>query len=459
MEKRYIGIDFDGSCVRVAIMAQDREGVIALGERPWSTPEELAAALREIIGEARLFGDRIAVAVPAVETFVRWLRFPFTDPRKIEAALGFELSSQIPVPIEQLTNDFQTPLPEEGGGARTAAAAVRTGYLEDLILRFDEADIPVHIIDVAPFAFARGVREQLRDGLLATLGERETTLALVRDGRVADLRLIPGTVSGENAAGILLRESSALLRDSGLRNLPMLLIGPGATGELAEELGRAGRKARIPGFTYEGREVGAEFLPAVALALRAAVPAKEREFNFRRGKYALKNEWTALKREIIAASIVLLLTAMTLAGAAWLNYEHTSNRLEALDRELQTAFRETFPGATPAVDLPLQMQSRINELRQRARLIGSGPQGSSLAVLNEISRSMPPDVTIDVRDLSFTADAVRLEGVTTSFDAINQIARKLQESTLFVEAQITDAKASIDGTRIDFRLNLTFQKG
>ncbi len=458
MEKRFIGIDFDGSSVRVAIMESDREKSFVVAKHPCSTPEEMTAGLREIIGDPRLFGDRVALAVPAVEVFVRRLKFPFTDARKIESALPFELSSQLPVTIDELSVDFQAPVPDKEGGCRTCAAALRTEYLEKLLATFDGADIPVHIVDVAPFAYARGVREQLPDALLVSVGAEETTLALMKDGRMSDYRLIPGQGDEDETARLLVREATALQREAGTQNLPMALIGPGATPTLEEKLRQSGRQITRLRFSSEGRDIDPEYLPAVALALRAAAPPKEREFNFRRGKYALKSEWAGLKKELIAASVVLFLTIATLAGTAGLNYAHKSNRLQALDQEMVAAFRETFPGTQPMVDIPLQMRSRINELRNQARQIGSGPQGSAVSVLNEISQRMPRDVTVDVRDLAFSADLVRMEGVTTSFDAINQIARALQESPLFAEAQIADAKASIDGNRVDFRLNLTFQR-
>lgn len=459
MDRRYIGIDWDGAIVRVAIVEQNREAEIILGSRPCAGREELAAALHELVGDTRAFGDRLAVAVPATDTFVRWLKFPFSDPRKIESALGFEFSSQIPVPIERLTMDFQTPIPQEDGGAVAASAAVRTETLEEIVATYDGSGFPVHVVDVAPFAYARGLREQLGDGLLASVGRDETTLALVRGGRVGDFRVIPGALGADEAARVLLREGSSLQREAGMRNLPIFLIGPGATDALAEELRGSGRTVQIPLLYSGGREVSAEFLPAAALALRAAVPGKEKEFNFRQGKFALKNEWASLRRELIAAAAVLVVTLVIFGISAWLNYHQKAKRLEALDRQILQTYQQTFPGVKPKGDAATLMQSRIREVRERARLIGTGPEGSTLTVLDEISKRIPQGITVDVRDMSFTPEAVRLEGVTTSFDAINQIARSLQESPVFAEAQIADAKASIDGSRIDFRLNLTYGKG
>lgn len=461
MEKRHIGIDIDRRHLRVAIISQDRQALIAVGKREYSEPAEIPAALKEMIGDTRIFGDRLAAALPAMEGFVRYLNFPFADPRKIEAALKFELSAQIPVPLEELTTDFQAPVAGADGEHRVTAVAVRTEALEGYLRIFDTSDIPLHILDLAPFALARGLKEHFSEGILVHLAGGESTVSLVNGGRVTDYRLVPATAERPAAqtARLLLRESAALQREGGRRELPLLLIGSGATPELLEELRQAGRQAEIPGVFVEGTLLAAEFLPAVALAERAGAPTREREreINFRRGRFALKNEWTALKRELIAAAAVVLLALAAVGGASWLNYAHKANRAEALGQEVSKTFRATFPGSQPQVNPVQQMQVKIRELRERGQMIGASRQRTPLAVLQEISRSTPEAVSLDVRDLSYTPEAVRLEGVTTSFDAINQIARSLEQSTLFSEAQIADAKISLDGSRVDFRLNLVYR--
>jgi len=460
MERRTIGIHIDGDTLRIAILAQDGQRLTALSRQSFGRPEEMAAAVQEIVGSTRLFGERLATALPALGTFVRRLKFPFADIRKIESTLAFELSSQLPVSIDEYTVDFQAPVPAGDNLHRVTAAAVRTAALESLIERFDGADIPVHIIDLAPFAYVRGLREHIPDGIFACLETRETTIALVTEGRVSDFRVIPAAAgaSVQEIARMLLREGAALQREAHRGGPSLTLIGPGVTMELLDLLRPNCQAVGTPRFTLDSREVEPEFLPAVALALRAAMPAKLREFNFRRGRYALKNEWSALKKEMIAAASVLLLTLLTVTGTCYLNYAHKAQRARQLQQQMTEAFRETFPGSAPMVDIPLQMRSKIAELRQQALQIGSGPQGSALRVLLEISNGIPEEVTLDVRDMNFSTDSVRLEGVTTSFEAINQIARSLEQSSLFAQAQIADAKMSLDGSRVDFRLNLSFAK-
>ncbi|MFA5516815.1 MAG: pilus assembly protein PilM, partial [Desulfuromonadales bacterium] len=376
MEKRQIGIDIDGQSIRVAIIAQDRESLIAVGKRAYDGPEQIGDALRELIGDTRIFGDRVAAAVPAMESFVRRLTFPFADPRKIEPALRFELAAQLPVSIEDYTTDFQAPRSTVDDQHQVTAAAVRTSYLEEYLKAFDASGVNLHVLDLAPFAFVRGLREQCPECLLAHLGEQEISVSLVEAGQIIDFRLLPAKIGDSPAelARQLLRESAGLQREIKHRELPLYLIGPGATPALQGELQQAGRPAQTPKFFMEGSDIEAEFLPAVALALRAGAPAREREINFRRGRFALKNEWTALKREMIAAVVLLLFTGLTVAGASYLNYAHKANRAEVLDREISRVFKETLPNSRTAMQPLQQMESKMRELRERAKLIGAGQQ-------------------------------------------------------------------------------------
>jgi general secretion pathway protein L len=57
--------------------------------------------------------------------------------------------------------------------------------------------------------------------------------------------------------------------------------------------------------------------------------------------------------------------------------------------------------------------------------------------------------------MNYTGDQVRLEGTTSSFDAINRIASTLEGTPGVAATQISDAKMSMDGSQVDFRLTLT----
>lgn len=459
--KRLIGIDIDRSHIRVAVAHEERGAakLVSLTEKSYAAPEEFLPALEEALGEERRFGDRLAAALPASEGFVRQLKFPFADPKKIEAALDFELSAQLPVAMEECLSSFEKPVPEGEENYRVVAAAARTDSLQRYLEPFDRGAVPLKILDLAPFAFVEGLKEHLADGLLAHLDEEEVSLALVCDGRLVDHRFFPGGGhrSAEEIVRFLLRESDTLQMAAGRSDLPLFLIGSGATPALLKALLSQGRKVEIPALTLDDKEVGPEFLPAVALALRAGTD-REGGFNFRKGPFTLRSEWAALKRGLIAAAVLLLLSGVSLTGSAYLNYAHKAHRAEALKREIMGIFRKTMPDTRVIVDIPQQMSGKIKEMKKRSSLIGAGAQGSPLVVLREISKDVPKDITLDIREFNFGTNSVRLDGETTSFDAINKIAKNLKRSPLFKDTQITDAKMSIDNSKVDFHLNLTFSE-
>jgi len=460
MARRLFGIDIDSHFLRAVVAHEDKGKTTleAAKKISFADQEELLTALRDLFGGEKRLGDRVVAALPAREGFVRQLNFPFADSRKIAAALDLELGSQLPVAMEECTSDFQQPVDGGDGTWKVTAAAVRTNAVRDLLTPFDNAFLTISILDLAPFAHAAGLAEFFPEGLLATVTEQAITLALLQEGRVASYRLLPvaaGT-NDETKALLVLREGAVLLGAAGRSDLPLCLIGSAASPALAETLANAGCKIATLPVTVDGRPVDREFLPATALALRGRVPERGRSFNFRRGQFAPKSEWLALKRGLVTAAILLALGGAAFGAAAWLNYAGKSRQAEALQQEMVRLFRETFPKEPAIVDVPLQMQAKIAELKKKNALYGAAGSRTALAVLREISERLPGELVIDIRELSYTPDTVIFEGSTSSFEAVNRLARALEQSPLFGAPQVADSKMSLDGSRVDFRMNLPF---
>ncbi len=460
MDKRFIGIDIDRGWVRLAIAGYDTDGpqLLATDKRPWSDQTELRQALRELTGDTRIYGDRLAAALPAAAGFSRWLHYPFDDPKKIEGAMRFAMAAQLPVAEQDCIIETHARQLEEEG-CRVAASAVPEGAVAAFLEPFEAERIPLQLLDLAPFAMPQALAERCETAVVALLREQETVVALLQQGHTADYRLFSQIPSGSERSAWLLQQSRMLQAQHRLSGLPLYLLGPQADQTLVEALRQQGEQAEIPDWKLAGQPVAAEFLPAVTLAWRALRHDREDGGNFRRGAFALKGEWAALKKNLLVAGAILALTLAIAGGSAWLGYAHRANRAEALQQQLTAQFRDTLPEAQTIVDIPLQMRQAIGQLRSKGRLLGVGSSGSALAVLQEISARMPKNIRVDIDHLNYGADGLRLEGSTDSYDDINRIARSLEQSPLFGEAQISDAKTSIDNQRINFRLNLTFSGG
>lgn len=460
MARRLIGIDIDARHIR-AVLIEENQGktnLIDARREPRSEGEDLAESLRRMLGETRL-GDRLAAALPAGCAYFRRLHFPFADEKKIAAALPMEFSLQLPAAGEGLSFAMEKPVAEELGFTLTTAAVDRS-TVAAMLEPFDRREIPLNILGLTPHSHARGLSELIPNGLLAILGEEETVLALVDGGEVVDHRLLPQSAPIDHArlAEELGHAGNALRAAHGLEHPAWLLIGDGAVAELAQALRELGEAAEVPRIELGGQPLAVEFLPALALAWRAGLNDRERAFNLRTGEFALKSEWGRLKKRLTAMAALLGCSLLLLGASAYLNYAQKARVAENLRQEMHQLYRATFPGTQAIVDAPLQMRAQLEELRKIARLLGTGEGASALTALDEVSRRTPTDITVDIRDFNYTAEAVRLEGVTGSFDAINRLSATLGESPLFAEVRIDDARMSLDGKQVDFRLTLPLRK-
>ncbi|MBW2519774.1 MAG: PilN domain-containing protein, partial [Deltaproteobacteria bacterium] len=193
--------------------------------------------------------------------------------------------------------------------------------------------------------------------------------------------------------------------------------------------------------------------PAVALALRAKTARIEGSFNFRRGKFALQREWANLKGKCVLLAAILGMSILIFFSSLGLGYFDKAGRAEQIQTEMANIYRSLFPDASAVVDVPLQLRSAIRQLQEKDHLF-SGGQFSALTVLSELSR-LVENVSFEIQECSMSGNEVKLSGWTTSFEAANRLTSLLEERPMFNRAQVTDAKMSIDGNRINFRLLLS----
>ncbi|MEJ2688975.1 MAG: GspL/Epsl periplasmic domain-containing protein [Deltaproteobacteria bacterium] len=456
MPKKFIGIDFGPQSLRVAT-ATLVKGVPVLAsvrEQRLETTEERAGAMAEMLDDVA-FGDRVAACLNGVGSYFRLLEFPFDEAKKIESALDLEMSSQLPT-SDELVCDFLNPRPGNERGFTVPAAAVRRMAVVDFLATFQQAGQTLHLLDLNPFAYAAGLADAVPEGVLAVVLTSEITVALVKAGQVISFRTMPRPPhdDAERLADLIRRDYLALTKGSNKNNLPLFLIGGGVTDELGRALTVLGLEPRQPELEFDGQPIAPALIPAAALALRAALPPRTRQFNFLKGDLAPKSEWAGFRLRLIAVAALAGLTLILGASGAYLNYVQQKNQAEMLRQETLAIFKETFPQVHTIVDVPSQMRSNLDQLRERAKMLGLSQNRSALNVLREISARIPKEVRFDVREMVFSEDEVHIDGTTSSFEAANRLSQAFDASPLFEKSQITDAKMGMDGGKVDFRLNL-----
>ena len=75
-----------------------------------------------------------------------------------------------------------------------------------------------------------------------------------------------------------------------------------------------------------------------------------------------------------------------------------------------------------------------------------------------VSENIDAGLKLDIREYVQSDEGLRLSGNTESFDAVSRLLASLQKETLFKEVRILDSKQAIDGSRVDFQLQIQLLK-
>jgi general secretion pathway protein L len=459
MNKRYIGLDIGVRRTLMVVLeyAKDESVNVYYQETHQSTLEEQLSELRKDIDGDFHAADRVIAALPARKAFVRDLEFPFRGTRKIMAAMPLALNIQIPIPVESCATASYI-VARDKGLTKVKAAAVPSEALNEVLAVAQQVQMPVHVVDLSPFGYIAGLTQQLNDALLILSDDQETTVSLVYAGELVDYRLIPGGANllNEDKAVVVEREIKALLRNAGeRRELPIYLAGEAGHDDLIRLLREQQLDAQELLLDIAGEDIPAAFAPAAALALRMTSASKEgKSFNFRSGEFGIAGEWQKFRKPLLCSLGLLLIAVILLTLTAVTLLQNKDDQIDVLETQIRSLYQETFPEATVIVDAPKQMAAALRELQEQNALLGHAQVGV-LPLLKAVS-DLPVALNVVLQELSYSATEVRLVGSTDSFEQVNQLTELLATSDLFADVRVADAKMSVQGDKVNFRLLLTF---
>lgn len=455
MTKRFIGIDIGQQTMRLAVLTRDQGTltVVSVLACPCAETTDQVTKLRDSLGDDFHLGDRLAACLPCGAALVRRLTFPFHDRRKIAAAFSFELASQLPVTLDDYTTVMQPPVRHDKG-ATVVAAAVKTALLEETLAPFDALGLPLHILDLAPHAYVAGLKEFLVDGILVFAMEQGTSLTLIRAGEILDYRQLPFGLETPVAdqAQAIHREATLLARAQQLGGMSLQLMGPLASPEMLTVLNGLRDGVEILSIDLNGQTIEASFLPAVALALRAADTSKAQAFNLRQGAFVLKSEWIGLRKNLVLAACLAGLALITLVVSMGLRYYDKQHQVQLLEKQMAALYQKSFPKAATVVDVPMQMKSAIRQLQEDVGIIGSD-QFSALQLLQMLSE-MPKSLSVDVDEVIMERNEVRIMGRTSTFEEVNRMAETFRHSPYFEKVEVAESKMGLDGKQVSYRLRV-----
>jgi len=452
MIQRKVGFEITPTCIRMAILdgKKNPPQVLALLKREITPESDIGATLLEMLEQPPRFSDHFCTALAWHKCFVRTLHFPFKDKNKIEAAARIELESRVPSDISEHII-ASTPATREEEGFASISVAVPDTHIAETLAPLDQARIPVQLLGLSPFTEADGILSRHQDALLVKVHAGQFVLCSIVDGAISAYKNCRGIPTDATALAQRIEQEAALIwRSNNIEAQPLFLMGEHITPELETQVQQRGHELlRLP-LTLEEKPLDPEFLPVCALAMAR----EERSFNLRQGKFTLKGGWSSIKKHLYVGGTLLLLSAIITGATAITTYRHKVEQVDAYKEQMNRVFRETLPDTNVIVDIPRQIQAQLEQLKQRAALLGVGDSASPLTALREVSRLAPEDITLDIKRFRYADDSLDISGDTTDFDSVNRLGERLRQSPLFASVRIFDAKMGLEGSKVSFRLQI-----
>lgn len=434
---RIVGIDVAADEIRVA------EGERRLGRTRFvglrrvslagAAPEACLAALR-----ARR--ARVLTALPAAAVAHRRLILPFRDRRRLARTVPLELAGRLAAEVPDAVVAFAR-IGADADGTAVLAAAARARDLDACVAPLAAAGLPPAGVGLAPLPAWHLVAPRIGDAALVLADGPRSAVSVRRDGRLAGLRALGATPDAPDAFVAEVRWTLAAL---GEPPPALVLAGADAGPALAAALAAA-TGGRVVPIAEAGVATGADLAAAVVAAGLVVGDGDDADLRFAAGETAAPWRTAAA---LAAAAVVLAAVNVGLWRA----------RLGARDVALRDAIRATAAAALPGAPLVAP------RAELEAALASLGPGGSdggarALTLLREASARIPASVRLDLERLVVEPGLLRLEGRAADFDAVETVRRALAGSPLLADVAAEEARATVDGRGVAFRLRAARRAG
>jgi type II secretion system protein L len=497
MARLIVALDIAARTVRFVALAVNGKDVVfdRFGEEPILTEEGPQPAVQRLLSKLDTPIDAVVGIFYLQNASVRNLRLPFSDRKRIDQILPFELEGVFPFDAEDAVfNYFPVSKPTKEkpetellvGAARKELVSSRietyraTGHEPKNLL------VDAFALEAAWLASENAPLDQTAEGesangdttALLFLGPDETLLLIVRtDGyrlarsfRIGRRELVARAAKslGKDAAEIeaamasgegretaeailrpLMRDVEATLRSSEktARERPSKLVVGGEMAMWPGVVDAAGLALKIPGEELRWSEAArgssptgslGDFAPLVGAALQSL---RGGGLDLRAGEFVYTRAIQLVKGKLFvtggfAAALLLLLLFSNVF--TYFTKSSQSNKLKA---EMEQIFSEAMPGE-PIVDPVQQIDAQVRTLREQ---IEGGGGETVVDTLKAISQAVSPTMKFTINEYHKDASGVRIKAETDSYENIDTIKNAIAALPGMKGITVSDSKTTATG--------------
>jgi general secretion pathway protein L len=477
MARRILGIDLGATSVKGVLLESAYRGFTVVdaasqplpelpapagpegAEAPPPPPlrERQVAALRDLVAGRGWSFEASVVALPGAAASTHLVTLPFSDPKRIEQTIGFEVESQIPFDLDEVAWDWQV-VGHRGAQADVLVSVVRHGEVAALLQALSTIGVdPLAVVPPGPAhapLFGSGVLEGDEPlagatvDVLVDVGAARTSLCVVSQHGLEWARSVALGAADLARAGVgpLARELRATLKALRARAPEphpvrrLLLAGEGARLEgLADALSPDVDAPVVPlALAGPAAAIPPADAPHVALALAAALRGhlgpRAPRLNLRRRDLAYTRDFQHVRGKVVrlaawtGAIVALALVSTGVKAFARARQEKLLDG--ALCDATQQIVGKCFDDFSVAESV----------LRGRGTPAAAIPKVSAADVLAELAQRAPADVPLRLDRIEIARDTLHLQGTTEQAENVDRIVTALRGSRCFGDARSGGAR-------------------
>ncbi|HEY3445714.1 MAG TPA: type II secretion system protein GspL [Myxococcales bacterium] len=481
---------------------------------PWPG---LAAALSALQAGKQLAADQVVVAVPGAAVAMHLLTLPFTDPRRIESTIAFEVEGQLPYDLADVVFDYQV-LSQHDGKSDILVGAVKKEDLTRLLETLKAAGVDPRVVTTSALAYQSVLAGALTGysgappagntvEAIVDIGHERTSVCVGRSGggieyarafsgggkeltraiaaefkvtlkdaeawkdNEGDVTLGPDVPpENEKAAAALLRGLAPIIREirSTLR---------AHSAKSHKEVGRiylTGGTSRLKGLgPLLSRELGTEVVPLEAvpqagspvpperapMASQAFALAQRGHGGARSAKFNLRKGELAFKGDLDYLKGKVGRLAAFAGVLVVLSLGLVWARFHVLQKA-EGELDKTLCTTTTRVVGSCQKDYLValSLLKGKGSVAAALPVYSAVDLFAEVT-ARTQNLTVKIDDMNVQLERVQLHGETDSFDGVDQVVSSLKSFKCFQEIKRGKVQKSKDGTKVTFDLDIRVQCG
>lgn len=407
----------------------------------FATDTELVDILK---GKAKDWaGARIVSSIPGHFFSQRLVRFPFSDRKRVEKALPFEIEDSVPFTLEDVVLDHLLLDKADKNADDKNETAILGIMLPKTLLRqhldlLASAGVDPQVI-VPSYVGLYFVSKMIpMEGSAMLISGND--LCLKNGNTVRACR----SFSASRETGGIRHMLKALETEyhSQVEKAYLLTEDEGLSTALAD-LGISVEQI-VP--EYGGKKA----MDSVSLGLALC-----EDINFRRDEFAYRLADAGVRRRrrtLIVAGAAAGLLALANIGV---KFYLTQSSYGKLDSEIKELYRQTLPDSKLVGDPVEQLRRNLDEAKKKFGVLGSG--SSALDVMKAVTEGIPKEVRVIFQEFLLEGDRLKLQGEASSFESVDKMKAELQKAPPFAEVLVQDTRMGVDN-KVKFRFDIKLKQ-